>query len=145
MTLPILDPVQKLLSYVDSKMEDDSDVMKVSEIPKDKIEEHTFLRVRTIYFDFEQLATREMDRIQVEQGLKVQKKRVQIMEQRHVEFMKLLREACHRIIHDASDKIDEHLGANNGLRSELKNAHDASVTERERFERRFEVKRRGKD
>ena len=75
-TLPILDPVQKLLSYVDSKMEDDSDVMKVCEIPKDKIEKYTFLRVRTIYFDFEQLATREMDRIQVEQGLKIQKKRV---------------------------------------------------------------------
>ena len=45
------------------------------------------------------------------------------MEQRHVEFMKVLREACHRIIHDASDKIDEHLGANDGLRFDYINKY----------------------
>lgn len=135
-TLPILDPVQKLLSYVDSKMDDPDtlDVMKVCDIPKDEIEEYTFLRVRTIYFDFEQLANREMDRIQVEQGLKVQKKRVEIMERRHVEFLSTLREACHKIIHDASDKIDEHVDVNGTLKSDLQQLRDKSESERVRFQ-----------
>ena len=111
-TLPLLDPVAKLLAYTDSKMiKTDSDEFSknVKEIPPDQRETTSFVRMRFIFFDFEQLAMEEMGRIQIEQALNSSKRHVSLLTDLQDKFEKEVKDLCSDIMDATCKKCTDYV------------------------------------
>ena len=109
-TLPLLDPVAKLLAYTDSKMaKTDTDSTNVKEIPSDQRETTSFVRMRFIFFDFEQLAMEEMGRIQLEQALNSSKRHVNLLTELQDKFEKEVKDLCSNIMDTAHEKCTDYV------------------------------------
>jgi hypothetical protein len=87
----------------------DTDSTNVKEIPSDQRETTSFVRMRFIFFDFEQLAMEEMGRIQIEQALNSSKRHVNLLTELQDKFEKEVKDLCSNIMDTAHEKCTDYV------------------------------------